>query len=121
MKALLLTLSICSFICCAAQQRQYGIEDTSYKRRTEYNLSKDALRVFPNPVVNDLYITVKQSDIRIRAVFVYDRNGNRVFEQTVSANLSTPVKLRLADLDAGMYYLVVETNRQPYRMQLVKH
>jgi len=102
-------------------QRIYGVEDTSYKRRVEYNLTKEAIKVFPNPVMNDLYITVKENGVIIKNVFVYDKDGNRVIEQQLQSKLAVPVKLNMKNLPQGLYYLVIETNKQPYRMQLIKN
>ncbi len=102
-------------------QRVYGVEDTTYKRRVEYNLSKDAIKVFPNPVVNDLYITIKEEGVIVKNIVIYDKDGNRVVEQRHQSKLAIPMKLNLGNLKEGLYYLVIETNKQPYRMQLIKN
>jgi len=120
MKAVLLTILLISTITVLAQ-RQYGTEDTTNKRRAVYALLKDAIKVFPNPVVNDLYITVKADSISIKAVFLYDKDGNRVAAQRITSVLSSPAKLSMAAYEPGIYFLVVETNRQPFRMQIIKN
>ena len=102
-------------------QRQYGVEDTSNRRHFEWNLSKDAVKVFPNPVVNDLYITIRMEGLQVKTVFIYDKDGNRVIEQKVQSALAAPIKVNVSRLQQGLYYLVLETNKQPYRMQLIKH
>lgn len=79
-----------------------------------------AVRVFPNPLVNDLYITVREDGLQIKTVLLYDKDGNRVIEQKIHSSLSAPVKLFTGNLPKGLYYLVLETNRQPLRFQLVK-
>ncbi len=110
-------------LCCISSfaQRQYGVEDTSYKRRASYGLAKDAIKVFPNPVVNDLYITVKADSLSIKAVFLYDKDGNRLTEQRINSTLSAPIKLNMSGYQPGIYYLVLETNKQPFRMQVIKN
>jgi hypothetical protein len=119
-KPVLLTILL---LCCISSfaQRQYGVEDTSYKRRAVYSLPKDAIKIFPNPVVNDLYITVKMDGLLIKTIFLYDKDGNRVIEQKINSSLSAPVKLSIGNYQPGIYYLVLETNRQPFRMQLIKN
>ncbi len=117
--ALLTILLLCRISSFA--QRQYGVEDTSYKRRASYGLAKDAIKVFPNPVVNDLYITVKMDSVSIKAVFLYDKDGNRVNEQRINSTLSAPIKLNMSSYQPGIYYLVLETNKQPFRMQIIKN
>lgn len=104
----------------AISQRVYGVEDTTNRRQFEWNLSKDAVKVFPNPVVNELYITTKMNGLQIKNVLIYDKNGNRVLEQKIQSSLSSPIKINVFNLEQGMYYLVLETNKQPYRMQLLK-
>jgi hypothetical protein len=120
MKAVLLT-SLLLFSVTVFAQRQYGIEDTSYKRRALYGLPIDAVKVFPNPVVSDVYITVKIDSLSIKTVFLYDKDGNRLLEQKINSTLSAPIKLNLSNYHPGLYYLVLETNKQPFRMQLVKN
>lgn len=96
------------------------MEDTSNRRQFEWNLSKDAVKVFPNPVINDLYITIKMDGLLIRNVLIYDKDGNRVIEQKIQSALAAPIKVNVSKLQQGLYYLVLETNKQPYRMQLLK-
>jgi hypothetical protein len=115
---LLLILLLC---CSSSFAQQYGVEDTTYKRHAVYALPKDAIKVFPNPVVNDLYITVKLEGLLIKTVFLYDKDGNRIIEQKINSNLSAPVKLNLGNYHPGIYYLVLETNMQPFRMQLIRN
>jgi hypothetical protein len=118
-KPVLLTITL--FICLTSfAQRQYGVEDTSNRRQVELNLSKDAVKVFPNPVVNDLYITIKMNGLLIKTVFIYDKDGTRMIEQKVQSTLAAPIKVNVSRLEQGLYYLVLETNKQPYRMQLLK-
>lgn len=120
MKPLLLFILL---LCCCSSfaQRQYGVEDTTYKRRAVYALPKDAVKVFPNPVVNDVYITVKLEGLLIKTLFLYDKDGNRIIEQKINSTLSAPVKLSLGNYNPGIYYLVLETNMQPFRMQLLRN
>jgi hypothetical protein len=115
---LLFILLLCCFSCFA---QQYGVEDTSYKRRAVYSLPPDAVKVFPNPVVNTIYITVKMDGLLIKTIFLYDKDGNRLSEQKINSSLSAPVKLNMAGYQPGIYYLVIETNKQPFRMQLLKN
>ncbi len=119
MKSFLLTILLITTISSFAQ-RQYGIEDTTYKRRATYSLPKEAIKVFPNPVVKELYITVKMDSISIKVILLYDKDGNRVAEQRINSPLSAPIKLNMSNYQPGIYFLVVETNKQPFRMQLVK-
>jgi hypothetical protein len=86
-----------------------------------YGLPADAVKVFPNPVISDLYITVKMDSLSIKAVFLYDKDGNRILEQRINSSLSAPIKLNMSNYHPGIYYLVLETSRQPFRMQLVKN
>jgi hypothetical protein len=118
-KPILLVITIL-FSIPVFSQRVYGVEDTSHRRRVEYNLAKEAIKVFPNPVASDLYITIKEEGLTIKSVLVYDKDGNRVIEQKLQSKLGVPLKLNMRTLQEGLYYLVIETNKQPYRMQLVK-
>ena len=97
------------------------MEDTSNKRRAVYSLPADAIKVFPNPFVNDIYITVKMDSLFIKSVFLYDKEGNRILEQRVSSSLSVPIKLNMSNYKQGVYYLVLETNKLPFQMQLIKN
>jgi hypothetical protein len=118
-KPILLSIS---FLCCLSSfAQQYGVEDTSYKRHALYSLPAEAVKVFPNPVMNTVYITVKMDGLLIKTVFLYDKDGNRLIEQKVNSVLSAPIKLNLSDRQPGIYYLVLETNKQPFRMQLIKN
>jgi hypothetical protein len=109
-------------LCCFSSFAQhYGTEDTTGRRKAVYSLPSDALKIFPNPVVNTLYITVKMEGLLIKYVFLYDKEGNRVLEQKINSSLSAPVKVNMASYQPGMYYLVVETNKQPLQMQIIKN
>lgn len=120
MKAVLLTI-FTFFTISTFAQRQYGVEDTTYKRRANYGLPKDAIKVFPNPVVTDLYITIKMDSLFVKAVYLYDKDGNRIIEQRINSTLATPIKLSMGNYPQGIYYLVLETNKQPFQMQVVKN
>lgn len=120
MKPALLIILILSGLPTIAQ-RVYGTEDTSGRRQPEWNLTKDAVKVFPNPAVNDLYITIRQNGLLIKTVFIYNKDGNRVVEQKVQSSLASPIKINVRNLEAGHYYLVLETNMEPIRMQVLKH
>lgn len=112
MKAFLLFLVV---TCCNQAIAQLDPDSSKQTR-----IPPDAIRVFPNPVVNDLYITVRQQGLLIKTVLIYDKDGNRVVEQRISSTLAAPVKISTAALDKGIYYLVLETNKQPFRSRLMK-
>jgi len=57
---------------------------------TDSVVLKDAIRIWPNPAVSDIYITIKQSGVLIRNIFVYDQSGNKVIERKISSALATP-------------------------------
>jgi hypothetical protein len=118
-KPLLLSIFLLCYFSSFAQQ--YGIEDTSYKRHAVYSLPPGAIKVFPNPVVTTVYITVKMDGLLVKTVYLYDKDGNRILEQKITSSLSSPIKLNLTELHPGTYYLVLETNKQPFRMQLIRN
>ncbi|MCE3282799.1 MAG: hypothetical protein K0Q66_1536 [Chitinophagaceae bacterium] len=71
-------------------------------------------------MVNDLYVTVKMEGLVIKAAYLYDKDGNRAIEQKVTSTLGGPIKIYVGNLQPGTYYLVLETNKQPFRAQLIK-
>lgn len=117
MKAFFLIIIV---TCCNQAIAQLGPDSAAKARAIESGIPADAIRVFPNPVVNDLYITVRQQGLLIKSVLIYDKDGNRVIEQKINSALAAPVKISTAALEKGIYYLVLETNKQPFRSRLMK-
>jgi hypothetical protein len=79
------------------------------------------IRMFPNPAVNDMYITIRQEGISVKKVTVFDQQGNKVLEKKVVSTLGTPIKLSVTELKQGKYFVLLETNKQPLRLQLLKN
>ncbi|HEX6916018.1 MAG TPA: hypothetical protein VF145_12305, partial [Chitinophagaceae bacterium] len=97
---LLFSLVLCFYAWFASAQQP---ADTSakYQYPGSVPLPGDAVKIFPNPAGNDLYITVRMESLRIRTVFLYDKDGNRVMEYRNNAILAVPVKLNLSQLPKG--------------------
>jgi hypothetical protein len=115
-KAIALSIFLLSCNYCFAQ----AVDSSGVRPAIVPNLPKDAVKIFPNPMVNDLYITVRMEGLVIKAAYLYDKDGNRAIEQKVSSILGGPIKIYVGKLQPGNYYLVLETNKQPFRAQLIK-
>jgi hypothetical protein len=76
-------------------------------------LSSTKMSIFPNPVVNVLTLeTVDQ----IESVMIYDINGSLV--KTINDNKST---VEVSELNEGMYFLTVMTNKGIVRSRFIKY
>ena len=64
-----------------------------------------SITIYPNPVVNDLYIKSNQS---LESIIVYDINGRRI--KTIGLNDSkTETKIDLSTISKGVYFLIIKT------------
>ncbi len=80
------------------------------------------IRVFPNPVKEDLFISIDGStELPIEALQLYNVSGQLVLERTILDFQSRNEQISLSGLSAGLYFLEVRTatSRQVYK--IIKH
>ena len=73
------------------------------------------LRIFPNPVVDELTI---RSDAGIKSVIMYDLYGRRIATQT--ADNSHLLKMTMSGLPEGIYMIRVETEEGCLTRNVIK-
>jgi Secretion system C-terminal sorting domain len=115
-------LIILLFGCSYCFSQDIVAKDTSSSNNiVQPVVNKDAIKLWPNPAVSDVYITIKQAGVLIKTIFIYDQSGNKLLEKKINSILGVPIKISVAAFPPGNYFLIAETNRQPVRLQLLKN
>jgi hypothetical protein len=86
--------------------KNYAIPEIKYcnfKFLTDWDNSQYAIRVFPNPTINEIYI---ESTIEISEIILYNIIGQKLM--TVNPR-SGMIKMKLNDFSSGFYVLQMET------------
>ena len=83
---------------------------------------ENSLRIFPNPTSGLLNIIFENEKYQQFDISVSDVIGQRVYSQEVSASLiNFNETIDLGDLDAGVYFLKIQTNEGHVVRKLVKN
>jgi hypothetical protein len=79
------------------------------------NVSVDMMKVFPNPVINTLQIEAAYD--MIRNVIVYSITGEKVFEQSYSAQAA---QVDFTQFNSGVYLIRIKTNNGERYERIIK-
>jgi hypothetical protein len=121
MKFYLLIILLTGISYCHAQSFAAKDSISFAKAVADTLFGKDAIKLFPNPAVGDVYITIKQTGVLIKTLFVFDVSGNKMLERKINSVLASPIKFSVSNFPAGNYFVVAETNKNPIRLQLIKN
>ncbi|HYX08026.1 MAG TPA: T9SS type A sorting domain-containing protein [Bacteroidales bacterium] len=77
--------------------------------------SNPSLKIFPNPVFDEL--TIENSENRIKSLAIYDLYGKQVMNRTYSSQI---LKLNLKDLPAGIYVVQLKYDDRQVRRAIIK-
>ncbi|MAW21801.1 MAG: hypothetical protein CMD16_05355 [Flavobacteriales bacterium] len=79
-------------------------------------------KLFPNPTLDILSISLRMDDIGNASVLIYDEAGRKVgdnYNQILSTGLHT-IKLNVADLKAGIYFVNLNVKGKTITKQIMK-
>ena len=79
------------------------------------NISDASLSIFPNPVVDNIFIT---SDTHMNSIAVYNIFGTKVMQTIVNEDY---VELNVAGLESGLYFLRIKSPNVEYVNKFIKH
>ena len=78
------------------------------------------VKVFPNPVVEDLHIAVPEAAQNERLLMMLADINGRILKQTVRPHANSQEILSVADLAPGQYFLRLHGTRSSYQASFVK-
>ena len=82
------------------------------------NINEALIRVYPNPVIGNLFINTGISNGELK-ITLYDATGRNVFSKLVfTTGTSQDVELDLTKLSEGMYILQAEGNNSNFRQRI---
>jgi hypothetical protein len=115
---------------------KYKVRVTSYSDNTRFAESQsfftityassvgdktaNNIEIFPNPVENQLFIKIQESDefpVNLRIINPF---GEIVSESTFSNSTSRLFELNISNLSSGIYFLNCTTNKSLYRLKFLK-
>jgi hypothetical protein len=67
---------------------------------------QDAITTFPNPVVNELHISVSSPDFRVTNIQLFDLLGNVVYEEEILVPTEA-IKIDLSEKESEVYLLQI--------------
>ncbi len=87
---------------------------------TDVNSNISAVKAFPNPVSNELSVSVQLQNIDNTTVALYDIAGRLVLQDNVSGHQSFTKNYPLSILPSGMYILTVSTAKGSWQEKIFK-
>ncbi len=98
-----------------------GGRSASIINKIESPLTKTVLKVYPNPVNNELLLDFGLA-VRSYSISMYNSVGIQVFnrEKTDTKNTSTNTKLNLQHLEPGLYFYRIKINNQTFVGKIIK-
>ena len=89
-----------------------GVEEVS---------TKQSVNIYPNPVVNDLYIDLSNINSDKITINLFTLAGNQIFKETHQNNMgSLKIQKSVQDLKAGMYLLLIESDQGKKGYKIIK-
>ena len=89
----------------------------SKQPKTQQDASIEGLNLYPNPVANELNIVAKNNNT-INAINIVDMNGRTVKNSNDAGMNNTSVNV--SDLNAGIYFVTIETNEGTGTSKFIK-
>jgi hypothetical protein len=78
------------------------------------SIQNNDIQIFPNPTSDKLQVLLKNSNVELKRIWLYNLDGKLI---TTQANTQ---QLDMIDLPAGIYILKVETNKRVFFQKVVK-
>lgn len=115
---------------------RYKVRVTSYSDNTRFsesqsfftitdasfvgNATTNNIEIFPNPIENQLFIKIQESDEFPVSVRIINPFGEIVSESTPSNSTSRLLEVNIGNLSSGIYFLNCATNKSLYRFKFLK-
>lgn len=80
-------------------------------------LTENDILVYPNPVSDQLNVTLKTDEFQVTRIALYDINGKLVLTQPVSDNL---ISVNARQLSSGSYFLRLSDGKHSFTTKIVK-
>ena len=77
-----------------------------------------ALKIYPNPVNDKLYINFESNPIY--AIVLYDMNGREIYRRAYIESPSS-VQLQLPAIESGLYFIRIESENRIFHKKLYKN
>lgn len=74
----------------------------------EYKKKTDEFRIFPNPVAEELNVSIQSDNAESTQIIVLDQGGRQIMNKMVSYNGNSPIRINLSSLSEGIYLLSVK-------------
>jgi hypothetical protein len=75
----------------------------------EYNNQVDEIKLFPNPVSDNLYVDMSPNIAELIEITVYDQSGRKVQPSQKYYDGNSPVIMPMSALSEGFYFLSVKS------------
>ncbi len=86
------------------------------------NVNLNSIEVYPNPFTSELNIKLDLNSAEKISVGIFDLQGKLVFRtDNVAVNNSNEIIISTKDLNKGMYYLRIESERNFYLKKIIKN
>jgi len=77
----------------------------------EFKNQSDDFKIFPNPVSNNLNISIRSSIAEPTTITVFDQSGRKIKTSLVNYDGHSPIKMNLSSLAEGLYLVSVKNSR----------
>jgi hypothetical protein len=78
----------------------------------KYDIPVDAMKLYPNPVSDNLYIDMGAHIAELTKITIFDQSGREVQSSQKYFDGKSPVSINVSALDEGFYLLSVENKNQ---------
>jgi len=79
------------------------------------------VKLYPNPVVDDLFVQYEHPEAASFQIRIFDLNGKMVLSRTVSSQaMSTGTSLQVSHLVPGLYLFLLQTEGYNFSSKIIK-
>ncbi len=76
----------------------------------ECNYQLDGIRIFPNPVIEKLNVSISSNIAERTEINIWDQRGRKIQSSTINYDGFSPITLNLSTLSNGFYLISVKNN-----------
>jgi hypothetical protein len=104
-------INMLSAITSAGEGGVVSFNSNSNRASTERGVEESSLRVYPNPVIDKLTLSIFSNDEREAAISITDAHGIKLQQRSVHlSHGKNTIPFNIQSYTAGIYYVSVQTN-----------
>ncbi|MDD3687749.1 MAG: T9SS type A sorting domain-containing protein, partial [Bacteroidales bacterium] len=84
----------------------------------DINIAENAVNIFPNPVLDNISISINENDLEILEICLYDVAG-KILKKIVSSS-SNDIILDMSEYKSGSYHIKIITTKGSFVKDIVK-